>query len=344
MHWTLLRWIGEHSGMMCWRDGVTHVLSGLLLVLATAACGQPAAPAIAPVVDAAPSTTQLAPPTPGPELALTPTAIASGGGEPVVAAIPDEAPPRHPPGIAGVTAAAYVVMEAETGAVLAEHYAHERRSPASLTKIMTALVVLERAGVDELVTVPQEVTTLRASTLMRVPPGERLTVLDLLYGLMLPSGNDAGIALAVHVAGSEAAFAGMMNARGRELGMANTRFLNSHGLDFREWGSPHTTAYDLALATRAAMEHETFRRVVAARSHTAQGVQGVYGLRNINSFLSAYRGATGAKTGWTRRAGATIAATATRNGRSLIAIALGATDRDGDARRLLDFGYGYPAR
>lgn len=336
----------EHYTIMCLRSGVIHVLSGLLLLIAAVGCMQHAPRVAMPTAAASPSTPPTAPSASPPQAtgALTIPATGSGGGEPAAAPTPEEAPPRDPPGVEGVTAATYVVMEADTGAVLAEHYPHERRSPASLTKIMTALVVLEWVGLDELVTVPEEVTTLRASTLMRVPPGERLTVLDLLYGLMLPSGNDAGIALAVHVAGSEAAFAGLMNARAQELGMTNTRFLNSHGLDFREWGSPYTTAHDLALVTRTAMQHEPFRRIVAARAHTAQGVLGSYPLRNINSFLAAYRGATGTKTGWTRRAGATIAATATRNGRSLIAVALGAADRDGDARRLLDFGYTQPAR
>jgi len=313
----------------------------LLVAVAAVAC----APSAPPVPAAAPATTAAMPP-PAPAEAASPAQPASsspvpaGGGNPPPAAdLAPEAPPRLPPGIPGVTAAAYVVMEAETGAVLAEHYAHDRRSPASLTKIMTALLVIERAGLDELVTVPDAVTTLRASALMGVPPGERLTVRDLLYGLMLPSGNDAGIALAVHVAGDEPAFAAQMNQRARELGMRDTRFLNSHGLDFRDWGSPYTTAHDLALVTREAMQHEAFRRVVATRAHTAQGTLAVYGMRNINSFLSAYPGATGAKTGWTRRAGATIAATAARGGRSLIAIALGAAERDSDARRLLDFGY-----
>lgn len=280
------------------------------------------------------------------EPVTTPSATpapAGGGQSPAPAAVAatpvPPAPPHDPPGIAGVTAAAYVLMEAANGAVLAEHYAQERRSPASLTKIMTALVALERVGLDEVVTVPEAVTSLRASTLMGIPPGERLTVRDLLYGLMLPSGNDAGIALAVHVSGSEPAFAAQMNQRARELGMRDTQFLNSHGLDFRDWGSPYTTAFDLALATRAAMQIDTFRTVVAARSFTGAGADRAYPLRNINSFLGSYAGATGVKTGWTRRAGATIAATATRNGRTLIAIVLGAADRDGDARRLLNHGF-----
>jgi D-alanyl-D-alanine carboxypeptidase len=233
-------------------------------------------------------------------------------------------------------------MDAASGAVLAEHNLHARRSPASVTKIMTALLVVERTDLDAVATVPDAVTQLRASTLMGVRPGERLTVRDLLYGLMLPSGNDAAVALATHVAGDEPAFVAMMNQRALALGMRDTQFANSHGLDFRDWGSPYTSAADLALLTRAALQQPEFRTVFGARSYTAHGEQAAYPLRNLNTFLTAYSGADGAKIGWTRRAGNTMVAAATRASRSLIVVVLGSAARDADARRLLDEGFRTP--
>lgn len=233
-----------------------------------------------------------------------------------------------------------MVLDAATGAVLSEYHAHDRRSPASLTKIMTALVVLERsADLAAVVTVPEAVTALRASTLMGVPPGERVTVRDLLYGLLLPSGNDAAVALATHVAGSEPAFVALMNQRARELGLRDTQFTNSHGLDFRDWGSPYTSAYDLAVMTQAAVSNATFRQIVATRSYVAPGERAAYPMQNLNTLLGGYAGADGVKIGWTRRAGNTIAASAARGGRRIITVALGSTNRNGDARLLLDVGF-----
>ena len=242
-------------------------------------------------------------------------------------------------GLPGVTAAAYAVLDVSTGTVLLEHNAHERRSPASVLKVMTALVTVERADLDAVATVPQAVTLLRASTLMGVQPGEHVTVRDLLYGLMLPSGNDAAVALAWHVDGSEAAFVARMNARARALGLRDTNFVNPHGLEFRDWAGGYTSAYDLAVITRVAMENEDFRRIVAARTWTARTDRGVYVLRTENGLLGSYAGADGVKIGWTRRAGQTMVASATRDGRRLIAVVLGSANRTGDARRLLDQGW-----
>lgn len=297
--------------------------------------------------------TTVAPPAPEPAAAPATTPMQGGGGPPPEALLAPTAtatPPRSTQrwsfgaaGPAAVTAAAYLVMEDATGAVLLEHNAQEHRSPASTTKIMTALLVLERAALDEVVTVPAAVDTLRASTLMGVKPGERLTVRNLLLGMLLPSGNDAAIALATHVAGDEPAFARLMNQRAQQLGLEDTQFTNSHGLDFRDWGSPYTSAYDLAVISRAAMANPEFRNLVAARSYQAQGEQAAYGALNGNTLLRTYPGADGVKIGWTRRAGHTIVASAVRNGRRLVAVVLGSTARDADAARLLDEGFRMPS-
>ena len=242
--------------------------------------------------------------------------------------------------IEGVTAAAYIVMDGSAGQVLAQYNADVRRSPASLTKIMTALLVIERSNLDSIATVPEAITTLRASTLRGLTPGEHIPVRDVLYGLMLPSGNDAAITLATHIAGTESTFVDRMNAKAKALGLTNTHFTNSHGLDFREWGSPYSSARDLAELTRVAMGNAIFRDVVAARSFISRGGdQGPYLLVNFNTLLSSYRGANGVKIGYTRRAGHSIVASASRDGVWLIAVVLGSDQRDVDAALLLDDGF-----
>ena len=270
-----------------------------------------------------------------------------GPGSPfiTVPASTEEAPlSPHEEQLPGVTAAAYIVMDGSTGRILMQRNAHARRSTASLTKIMTALLVLEQSNLDEIVTVPEAIATLRASTMMGLNLGERIPVRDTLYGLMLPSGNDAAAALATHVAGTEAAFVDRMNDKAKALGLRNTHFTNSHGLDFREWGSPYSSAHDLAELTRAAMANATFREVVAARSFVSRGSdQGPYLLLNFNTLLSSYPGANGVKIGYTRRAGHSIVTSAWRDGVWLIAVVLGSQQRDGDATKLLDEGFRKPA-
>lgn len=322
----------------------------LLALLAPVACAQTLqAPPLSSANNREPPS--LASPAPTSE-------PSSGGGsaiEPLQTEIETALPPATPPalgapqpllvpspeerGLPGVTAAAYAVLDASTGAVLLEHNAQERRSPASLLKIMTALVTIERGTLDAVVTVPEAVTLLRASTAMGVQPGEHVTVRDLLYGLMLPSGNDAAVALAWHVDGSEGAFVARMNARARTLGLRDTSFVNPHGLDFQSWAGGYTSAYDLAVIARAAMENETFRQIAVTRAWTARTDRNVYLLQTQNGLLGAYPGADGVKIGWTRRAGQTMVASAVRDGRRLIAVVLGSASRTEDARRLLDEGW-----
>lgn len=250
-------------------------------------------------------------------------------------------PPPHTP-TPTITSPSYLVMEASSGKVLEEQNPHERRSPASLTKIMTALVVLERAKLEDVVTVPEEVKALRASTLVGVEPGERLTVHQMLQGLLLPSGNDAAVALAVHVSGTEQAFVDLMNRKARDLGMMDTLFTNSHGLDTGPWGTPYSSAYDFAVLTRAAIQNPVFRGIVSQKTYSFKGEQNGYGGYNGNLLLWTYPGADGVKIGWTNRAGQTLAATATRDGRQLIAVVLASGNRDRDAAQLLDRAFQMP--
>ena len=249
---------------------------------------------------------------------------------------------RSPDKIAGVTAEAYMVMDWNTGEILLETSATTPLPPASLTKIMTAVLALERGNLDDLVTVDESVLTLhRYSTLMGIKPGERLTLRDLLYGLMLPSGNDAAIAIARHLAGNETTFVEWMNQRARELGLASAHYANPHGLDSRRT-SQVLSAYDLAELTRYAMLDPEFRDIVGTRLWTAHGEQQTYGMANSNRLLGAYSGAEGVKIGYTRRAGQTLVGSVVRDGRRLIVVVLGSQQRVTDTIRLLDAAFALP--
>ena len=177
-------------------------------------------------------------------------------------------------------ARAAIVVHPETGAVLYEKNADERLGIASTTKIMTALVVLEHCALDEPVEILPEYTAVEGSS-MYLRAGETYTVEELLYGLMLVSGNDAAIALACHTAGSVAAFAGMMNDKARALGMTSSAFQNPNGLDAE---GHYSTARDMAKLACAALENETFRAIVSTKSTTVDGQT----LVNHNRLLRSY--------------------------------------------------------
>lgn len=267
--------------------------------------------------------------------------LASGGGLVEVQPAPVEpTPPPEVKGLPEVTAEAYVVIDGLTGEQLMGYQAHAKRQPASLTKIMTTLLAIESGKVNEVATVPEDVNNLRASTLMGVKPGMQVPVWDLLMGMMLPSGNDAAIAVATHVAGDEGAFVKLMNAKARALGLKDTSYGNSHGLDFGPWGGNFTSAADLAELSRVALNDATFRQLANTRSYFWTGV-GKW-MANLNTWMNYYPGANGVKIGYTRRAGNTIVASAYRNGRWIIAVALGTTQRDLDATRLMNAGFATP--
>ncbi|MCH7838360.1 MAG: D-alanyl-D-alanine carboxypeptidase [Chloroflexi bacterium] len=239
-----------------------------------------------------------------------------------------------PPKITGRTAA---VIELSCGALLYAEDAHQRLAPASLTKIATALVAVEQTPLSEMVTVRVNSALLASSSgssVMGLKPGQRLSMRDLLYGLILPSGNDAGIAIAEHVAGSVPAFAEMMNDKVDELGLVNTRFANPHGLDDLDH---YTTAYDMAMLGRALLAQPALAEIVATDTYQPawDGPQ----LWNGNKLLYNYSGTLGVKTGYTADAGQTIVAAAERDGRRLIVSVLGAWDHYSDATMLLEWAF-----
>lgn len=232
------------------------------------------------------------------------------------------------------SAKAACIMEATTGRVLFAYNMHQRLPMASTTKVMTALLALEKGKLSDSVTCSENAFGVPGTSIY-LAQGETLTLEEMLLGLMLSSGNDAAVAIAEHIGGSVAGFAQMMNARAEELGAFNTNFVNPHGLP----DDTHvTTAYDLALIARKAMEREDFRRIVSTERASIPWEGRTYDrqLKNKNRLLSSYPGATGVKTGYTSRAGRCLVFGAQRGGMELVGVLLGCPDWFDEAERLLD--------
>lgn len=237
-----------------------------------------------------------------------------------------------------VTAASATLIDAQTGTVLYAKEADASRFPASTTKIMTALLLLESGSLEDVVVAPQDVEAVTDSSL-HLRPGEQVTVGELLYAILLRSANDASYAAAIHVAGSVEAFAERMNRRAKDLGCTGTHFRNPHGLHDPEH---QTTAHDLALIAREAMRRPEFQEVVRTRKH--QIVRSInqqdLWLKNGNALLAIDPTIDGVKTGFTNPAGRCFVGSATRDGYRLIAVVLKSADWRADAMRLLDWGFG----
>jgi D-alanyl-D-alanine carboxypeptidase (penicillin-binding protein 5/6) len=256
--------------------------------------------------------------------------IISDGGYPPLRLDPDSVQAlwrsRHPP---QVTAEAALVTDLDSGQTLYSLKPEEKLPPASTVKIMTALVTLQRANLDDVVQISARAAGMEGSR-MGLTPGEKLTVRDLLYGLLLPSGNDAAVALAEHVAGDEETFVALMNATAADIGLQSTHFASPHGL-----GSPSETvsAADLVTLTRKALADPAFSEIVATPAAYVSGHQ----LENTNQLLSSFAGADGVKTGTTDEAGECLVASATRNGHRQLVVLLGSQDRYGEASALLNW-------
>ncbi|MFN8535795.1 MAG: D-alanyl-D-alanine carboxypeptidase family protein [Dehalococcoidia bacterium] len=234
-----------------------------------------------------------------------------------------------------VGATEVAVLDATTGALLYGKNEREAVHPASLTKMVTALVALEEGRLEDLVEVDVDSATMMRSTVMGLKPGMVLPLEDLLYGLMLPSGNDAALAIGRHIAGSDSAFVTMMNQRVRWMGLTGTRFVNPHGLD----NPDHlTTAEDLARIARVAMQNDQFVKLASARAWTVRA-DPPYTVYNLNDLLGGYAGADGIKVGFTRRAGRALAASATRNGHRMIVVVLHSPNPTAESARLLDWAF-----
>jgi len=236
-----------------------------------------------------------------------------------------------------VGAEAYAVIDGETGEMVAGKQAHEHLPPASTTKIATAIVAIERGDLDATVRIlPEDVDAkkLPDSSMMGLVAGEELSLRDLLYGLMLPSGNDAALAIARQVGGSEARFMDMVNAKFRDLGLQDSHYVNPHGLDDPDH---YTSPYDLAMLARYAMANPEFATIVGTRQYVVQGRLHRYELTNLNPLLPSYNGADGVKTGYTENALQTFVGSVTRDGHRVIVAVMRSHDRLADTLPLLDY-------
>ncbi|MBR6259730.1 MAG: D-alanyl-D-alanine carboxypeptidase [Oscillospiraceae bacterium] len=229
------------------------------------------------------------------------------------------------------SAACAILMDGETGEAIYEKHPDKIMLIASTTKIMTALVVLESCDISETVRIKREWTGIEGSS-MYLKEGEELTVEELLYGLLLASGNDAAVALACHVSGSVEAFAEKMNEKARSLNLASTSFKNPHGLDAE---GHHSTARDLGVITMAAMENETFAKIVSTTDAVVSG----RALTNHNRLLREYEGVKGVKTGYTKSAGRILVSCAERDGLRFICVTISDPDDWNDHKNLYDWAF-----
>lgn len=236
-----------------------------------------------------------------------------------------------------VSAVSAIVIEADTCTPLWEKNADERRAMASTTKIMTALLTIEAGDLDREFTV-DPLAILVEGTSMGLREGDRVSRRDLLYGILLPSGNDAANAAAVSVSGSIGKFVELMNSKARELELSDTHFVTPSGLDAE---GHYTTARDLARLTAFAMKNEVFRDVVSCKSAEVEFGNPPYKrtLYNSNKMLVRYEGAIGVKTGFTDNARRCLVSAAQRDGVTLIAVTLNAGDDWNDHAKMLDYGF-----
>ena len=255
-----------------------------------------------------------------------------------VAGAPVPVYPQSDPVLPEVSAETWMVFDETADVTLASWNADRQRSMASVTKVMTAMVVLDNAALDEEVTVPESATSARGSSSGLVA-GERRSVSDLLVALMVRSGNDAALTLAEHVGdGSVDRFVAMMNAKAGELGMTSTRFANPNGLD--EEGH-YSTARDLLTMTLASLDYPDIQRMARIRlvKLPADPTGKARHLTNTNHLLGAYPGVVGLKTGDTPWAGKVLIGVAERGPRRLVTVVMGSADHFGDTRELLEWGY-----
>ncbi|MBR0081178.1 MAG: D-alanyl-D-alanine carboxypeptidase [Clostridia bacterium] len=234
-----------------------------------------------------------------------------------------------------ISAKGAILIEAASGRVLFEQNADRVLEPASTTKIMTAILAIEAGDLDRIVTVSERAAKTEGSSLY-LKAGETLPLIELVYGLMLQSGNDAAVAIAEAVAGSVEDFVSQMNEKAQSLGLNDTHFANPNGLHAEGHA---TTARELCKIAAYAMQNETFRAVVATQARTAENGSVAHTFRNKNKFLSQYEGCNGVKTGYTKAAGKCLVFAANRDGMQLIGVVLSDPKMWDDARTLLDYGF-----
>lgn len=235
------------------------------------------------------------------------------------------------------SATSAILMDMDSKRILYSENIHKTRSVASISKIMTAIVAIENADVDSKVTVGEEISKAYGSGVY-IKVGEVLTLKDLLYGLMLRSGNDAALAIANYVGGSVEKFVEMMNETASKIGMKDSVFKNPHGLD-QEDGGNISSAYDMAILTAYAMQNETYREIVGTKKYTLKTNMNTYSWTNKNKLLHGYRFSTGGKTGFTEIARRTLVTTASKDGMNLVAVTLNDGNDFSDHKELFEYGF-----
>lgn len=249
--------------------------------------------------------------------------------------------PTEPAGFPYVSARSIAIIEDACGGKIFGRDEHLQLPPASLTKLMTAAVATDQAATSKMIKTDVDSAKLydeTGSTVMGLRPGMELSLLDLLYGLLLPSGNDAAIAIAKGISGTEERFVELMNEKAQSLALNNTHFTNSHGLYDKDL---YSSAYDMAMLARYDMQNATLRQIVAAVSW--QPKWDGPPVWNGNALLGKVEGADGVKIGYTEQSQQTIVGSATRNGRRIIVSAMRSQDRYTDSERLFDWAFEQPS-
>ncbi len=236
-----------------------------------------------------------------------------------------------------IDAAGAVLMEATTGRVITDINMDKRLPMASTTKIMTALLAIERGNLGDIVTASPRAAGITGSSI-HLQTGEKITLENLLYGLMLASGNDAAVAIAEHIGGSVDGFAELMNSRAKEIGAKNTHFVTPNGLHD---DAHYTTAYDLGLIACEAMKNAKFAQIVSTQYYNTPGLDGGRdrSLKNNNKVIFQFDGGNGVKTGFTKLAGRCLVSAAKRGGMQLVAVVLNCGGMFPESMALLDYGF-----
>lgn len=234
------------------------------------------------------------------------------------------------------TASSAILMDMDSGRILYQKDIHNERLVASITKIMTAVLAIENGNMDDVVTVGEEVLTMYGSNIY-IQLGEKMTLKNLLYGLLLRSGNDAAIVIGTYIGGTEEKFVEMMNKKAKEIGMLNTTYQNCHGLD--EQTQNYSTAYDMAVLSSYANTLDIYREISSTKKWEVSTLEKSYVWYNRNKLLSMYEFATGGKTGYTPKAGRTLVTTASKDNLNLTAVTLNDPNEYVSHENMYEYGF-----
>lgn len=241
----------------------------------------------------------------------------------------------NPVNVHALSARNIIAMDMDTHRVLYEKDANSEHLIASISKIMTAVIALELADTNSDVTTTDTILKAFGSAIY-IEVGETMKLKDLLYGLMLRSGNDAALAIAEFVGGDVDRFVELMNQKAKEIGMSRTKFINPHGLENNDGVGNISTAYDMALLSSYAMQNETYREIVSTKNYTAKSDKKTYSWANKNKMLSVYEYTTGGKTGFTERARRTLVSTASKDYKNITIVSLNDPDDWDDHKYLYE--------